>query len=132
MRSFRLGGAGMHGETGNGLTPDLVIDFASALGTCLEGGKVVIASDTRFSSTMFTHAAVSALMACGTNVYNAGIAPAPLLHFLVPHLSSDGGLLIGAGHHPAGWNAIVPLSSSGAYFNSVQLQELLDIYHAHN
>lgn len=132
MRSFRLGGAGMHGETGNGLSPDLAIDFASALGTCLEGGKVVTAIDTRFSSSMFLHSALSALMSCGSTVYDAGTAPAPLLHFLVPYLNADGGLLIGAGHHPAGWNAFVPLSNSGAYFNSVQLQELLDIYHAHN
>ena len=132
MRSFRLGGAGMHGETGNGLTPDLAIDFASALGSYLDGGKIVIASDTRFSSLMFRHAVVSALMSCGSTVYTAGISPAPMLHFLIPYLHADGGLLLGAGHHPAGWNAIVPLSSYGAYLNSVQLQELLDIYHAHN
>jgi phosphomannomutase len=62
-------------------------------------------------------------------VINAGIIPAPVIHFLTPYLKADGALLLGAGHHPAGWNALVPVSAEGAYFNSVQLQELFDVYH---
>ncbi|OGV52622.1 MAG: hypothetical protein A2017_20690 [Lentisphaerae bacterium GWF2_44_16] len=119
----------MRGEIGTGLTPLLAIDFASAMGSYLDGGRIAIASDTRFSSPMLRHAVISALLSCGTEVLDAGIAPAPLLHFITPYLKADGAMLLGAGHHPAGWNAIVPLSSNGAYLNSVQLQELFDIYH---
>lgn len=121
----------MRGEIGAGLTPPLAVDFSSAMGTYLEGGKVLISSDTRFSSTMLRHAVFSALVSCGCEVVNAGISPAPVIHFLTPHLKADGALLLGAGHHPAGWNALVPISAEGAYFNSVQLQELLDVYHTH-
>jgi phosphomannomutase len=131
MRFLRLGAAGMRGEIGAGLTPPLAIDFSSALGTYLEGGKILISSDTRFSSTMLRHAVFSALVSCGCEVVNAGISPAPVIHFLTPHLNADGALLLGAGHHPAGWNALVPISAEGAYFNSIQLQELLDVYHGH-
>lgn len=129
MRYLRLGIAGMRGEVGTGLTPALAIDFASAMGTYLDGGKIIIASDTRISSPMVRNAVLSALLSCGCEILDAGIAPAPVVHFLVPHLKADGALLLGAGHHPAGWNAIVPFDRNGAYFNSVQLQELLDIYH---
>ncbi len=130
MRFLRLGSAGMRGEIGAGLTTPLIIDFASALGTYLDGGKVVIATDTRFSSNMVRHAVISALLSCGCEVVDAGIAPAPVLHFAIPYIEADGGVLIGAGHHPDGWNAIVPLAANGAYFNAVQQQALLDIYHS--
>lgn len=131
MRSLRLGSLGMRGKVAAALTPAVAIDFAAALGTYLEGGKVVVACDTRVSSEMFSHAACAALLSCGCDVWNAGVMSAPEVHFAVPHLGADGALLIGAGHHPKGWNALVPLGRTGACFNSAQMQELLDIYHAH-
>jgi phosphomannomutase len=130
VHSLRLGTAGMRGRVGTALTPALAMDFASALGTYLDGGSVVVACDTRFSSDMFRNAAIAALTGCGCDVRDAGVASAPELHFLVPHLDADAGLLIGGGHHPAGWNALVPLARNGAVFNYAQLQELLDVYHS--
>lgn len=120
----------MRGQVGSALTPKLAMDFASALGTYLDGGTVVVARDTRISSGMLCNAAVSALLSCGCNVVDAGVCSSPELHFMVPHLKADGGLLIGAGHHPKGWNALIPIASDGAAFTKVELQELLDIYHA--
>jgi phosphomannomutase len=106
------------------------MDFSSALGTYLDGGTVVVGCDTRISSGMLHNAAISALLSCGCNVVDAGVCSSPELHFMVPHLKADAGLLIGAGHHPKGWNALIPIASDGAAFTKVQLQELLDIYHA--
>jgi len=130
MHFLRLGTAGMRGEIGSGLTPPLAINLAAALGTWIGGGAVVVGCDTRNSSPMLYNAVVSALLGCGCRVYDAGVCPAPLLHFLVPYLEADAGILIGAGHHPANWNALVPLGSNGAYLNRIQVQELLDVYHS--
>ncbi len=132
MRFLRIGTAGMRGRVGVALTPQLAMDFASAFGTYLDGGSVVVAQDTRISSTMFANAVISALLSCGCDVLNAGVVSAPELHFLVTHMDADGGMLIGAQHHPMGWNALAPVARSGAFLNSAQLQELLDIYHSHN
>ncbi|MCK5845340.1 MAG: hypothetical protein KAG97_11575, partial [Victivallales bacterium] len=85
---------------------------------------------SRFSSPMLKEALSSALMGCGCDVLDAGVCPAPAMQFLVPRMGAAAGLLIGAGHHPANWNAIVPISDSGAYMNEVQTQSLLDIYHS--
>ena len=131
MRFLRLGTAGMRGEIGSGITPILAIDYASALGTYVDGAPVVIARDSRFSSPMLKEAAAAALMGCGCDVLDAGVCPAPAMQFLVSRLGAKAGLLIGAGHHPANWNAIVPISDSGAYMNETQTQSLLDIYHSH-
>ena len=129
MRFLRLGSAGMRGEVGAGINPLLAIDYASALATLVDGGAVVVGCDSRFSSPMLSHAVFSALMSCGCDVLDAGICPAPAVHFLVSHLQAKAGILLGGGHHPAGWNAIVPLADTGAYLNNVQSQELLDVYH---
>lgn len=130
IKSLRFGGSGMRGEIGSALTPMLAIDFASALGTYTEGGKIVIASDARTSTGMLKNAVCSALISTGCTVLDAGTTPASALHYLVPKLGADGGILIGGGHHPAGWNALIIYGAGGAVFNSVQMQELLDIYHA--
>lgn len=131
MRSFKLGNAGMRGVVGTGLTVERAIDFASAFGTMVDGGRVVVAQDTRSSSNMLYHAVVSALMGTGCRVCDAGIMPAGVVQFLIPRLEAAGGLLIGGGHQAMGWNAAIPLASNGSYLNYIQLQELFDIYRSH-
>ncbi len=130
MRFLRLGIAGMRGEVGTGINPLLAMDYAAALGTMVDGGTVVVGTDTRFSSPMFARAVRAALASCGCDVVDTGILPAPAVQFLVSRLGASAGLLVGAGHHPAGWNAVVPLSASGAYLNEAGTQTLLDIYHS--
>lgn len=133
MRLLRLGLAGMRGEVGTtGITPPLITDYAAAFGTYIEEGPIVVGCDNRISSPMISHTVNSALMSCGCDVYDAGICPAPVVQFLVSHLKAKAGIIIGGGHHPGGWNAVVPLSETGAYLNSIEMQEFLDIYHAHS
>ncbi len=130
VKSLRFGSSGMRGEIG-ALTPTLAIQFASALGTYIEGGKIVVVRDARASTAMVTNAVFSALMSTGCTVIDAGIAPASYLHWLIPQLKAEGGILIGGSHHPAGWNSLLAFGADGSLYNEVQIQELLDIYHAH-
>lgn len=129
-RLLRFGGSGLRGEIGN-LTPTLAIQFAAALGSYVEGGTVVLVHDARASTAMVTNAVIAALLSVGCKVINAGIAPASYLHWLIPHIKADAGILIGGSHHPAGWNALIAYGADGSLYNEVQIQELLDIYHAH-
>jgi len=129
MRPTKLGSAGIRGVIGAGLTPENAIDFACAFGTFTNGGKVVVALDTRFSSEMLHQAVVSGLQSCGCEVHDLGVAPAMLLSFAIPKLKADGALLIGGGHQRESWNSIVPWGANGAYLNSIQIRELFDIYY---
>ena len=135
MRFLRLGAAGLRGEVGTALTHQLTIRYASALGTWVsvtqekEQPVIGLAMDTRASSEMLKSAVVSGLLACGCSIVDFGITPSPVLHFGVRKLKLDGGILIGAGHHPAGWNALVGLSASGACLTPTESQEMLEIYH---
>ena len=131
MKNFlRLGNAGLQGVVGHGLGLSQAMNYCSALATWNEGGKIVIASDPRYSTPMLKSAAISAFLAAGCDVIDAGIAPAPLLHYLVPKLGAGAGCLISAGHHDQGWNAIQSLNEEGSFFSDSQCQELLDIYHS--
>ncbi len=130
MQFLRLGSSGMRGKTAEGLTPENVIRYAASLGTYLNGGVIVAGRDSRISSEMFYCTAASSLMNCGCKVIDVGLCSAPELSYYIRSLKADGGIMIGGGHHPEEWNAVIPFNSSGAYFNSVQMQELLDIYHS--
>ncbi len=129
MLPLKLGSAGIRGVIGSGLTPENAIDFACAFGTFTNGGKVLVALDTRFSSEMLHQAVISGLQSCGCEVHDLGIAPAMLLSFAISKLKADGALLIGGGHQKESWNSIVPWGANGAYLNSIQLRELFDIYY---
>ncbi len=127
---IRLGAAGLHGEIGGGLNPRNALGYCSALATWLDGGPVVIASDTRFSSPMLRSCAIAAFSGAGLDVLDAGVCTSAAASFLVRRLGAAGGLVIGAGHHGKGWNALQPLGPGGCPLGAAQTQELLDIYHA--
>ena len=90
MRFLRLGSAGMRGEVGSGITPLSAIRFASAMGSWLDGGKVIVGTDTRISSTMLKKSCMAGLLSAGCNVVDAGICPAPLLHFATGKADVEG------------------------------------------
>ena len=127
---LRLGAMGMRGVIGNGLGVRITTNYLSAIATWLGEGPVILATDTRQSSAMLKSTALASFMAAGLDVIDVGVLPAPVVHYLVEKEGAAGACLIGAGHHPEGWNAIVPLNKYGALPNRTQNQELIDIYHS--
>jgi phosphomannomutase len=119
----------MRGIIANGLTPDTAIRFSAAYGSYLERGTIIVAHDSRISSIMLYNAVVSSLMSTGCQVILADLCTSPELSFLIQTHKTDGGILIGAGHHKNNWNAIIPFNNLGSYLNQIQCQEMLDIYH---
>ena len=59
MRPLKIGISWVRGVVGETLTPELVVDFACALGTFVDGGPVAVGHDSRRSAPM-VHAAVLA------------------------------------------------------------------------
>ncbi len=130
MRQLRIGKSGLHGEISNGLTPRILIDYGCAFGSLMDQGTVVIAIDNRISSEMILNSLQSALFSTGCNVINLGVCSAPVFSYAIKELKANGGMLIGATHHPFNWNAVMPFSDDGQIFNAIRQQELLDIYHS--
>jgi phosphomannomutase len=126
---LKIGISGVRGIVGQTLTPGLVLDFASAFGTYLREGPVCLGRDTRPSGPMLHQACLAALTSTGCDVLDLGVCPAPVLQFAVRTLKARGGLSISAGHNAREWNALTFLSAEGAYLNSFQGEEVLDIFH---
>jgi phosphomannomutase len=128
--TLRLASFGMRGFIGESLDIRSVMNFAAAYGTFLDGGRVLLARDTRYSSPML-HAAVSAsLISCGCEVVDLGICPTPVLQFSVKPLQAAGGVSITGGHNAMGWNSLSLIGSDGAFLEPAGGETVLDIYHA--
>jgi len=129
-RSLRISQVGLRGVVGSGLTAAHVLDFASAFGTFLEPGKgVVVGRDPRASGVMIREGVVAALLACGRNVIDLGIAPTPVIQHTIRRMDAAGGISIGASHNAAEWNALKFFGRNAIYLSTAEANELLDIYH---
>lgn len=129
-RSLRISQVGLRGVVGAGMTAAHVLDFASAFGTFLEPGRcVVVGRDPRASGVMVREGVVAALLACGKDVVDLGIAPSPVIQHTIRRLDAGGGISIGASHNAAEWNALKFFGRNAIYLSTAEADELLDIYH---
>ena len=129
MSSLRITIGGVRGIVGESLTPDLIVRYSQALGTWLEGGKVLVSRDTRNSGEMVRNCAETGLIAAGCEAIDLGICTTAALQLAVKRTDASGGLAITAGHNPERWNALKSVREDGIFLNRAQASELLDIYH---
>jgi len=128
--TIRLASFGMRGYIGESLTIRTVMDFAAAFGTFVDGGKVLLARDTRYSSPMLHSAVTASLISCGCEVLDLGVCPTPMLQFSVKPMGAAGGVSITGGHHGMGWNSISLIGADGAFLEPSGGETVLDIFHA--
>jgi phosphomannomutase len=125
MKPLKIGITGVRGIVGQTFTPELVVQFAQAFGSYLDGGRILICRDTRPSGPMIRSAVLAGLLAAGCEVIDLGVSPTPSMQISVKSLKADGGIAITAGHNPAAWNALKFVRGDGLYLNSNQAEELL-------
>ncbi|MCC6589678.1 MAG: hypothetical protein IT168_23480 [Bryobacterales bacterium] len=129
-RSLRISHVGLRGVVGKGLTASHVVDFAAAFGTFLEArSAVVIGRDPRSSGAMIRQGVIASLVACGHQVIDLGLVSTPVIQHEIRRIGAQGGISIGASHHPAEWNALKFFGANGTYLSTAEASELLDIYH---
>lgn len=129
MKPLKIGITGVRGIVGETFTPEVVVGFSQAFGTYLDAGRILVCRDTRASGPMVRAAVIAGLLASGCEVIDLGISPTPSLQLAVTWLKADGGIAITAGHNPTQWNALKFVRGDGLYLNSMQAEELLDIFH---
>ncbi|MFO0808690.1 MAG: phosphoglucosamine mutase [Gemmataceae bacterium] len=130
MSNLIVSVSGVRGIVGDGLTPDVAMRFAAALGIHLGGGRVVLSRDSRPSGAMLRHAAIAGLTATGCNVLDIGIAPTPTVGVVVREFAAAGGLQITASHNPAPWNGLKLFGSDGAVLTAAEGERIKAIYDA--
>jgi len=126
---LKISVTGVRGIVGQALTPELLIQFARAFATYMDGGRLMIGRDTRPSGEMVRSAVLSGLLSCGCEVVDLGICPAPTLQFYIKAQNAQGGIAMTGGHNPEEWNALKFIRNDGIYLSAPQGEELLDVYH---
>jgi phosphomannomutase len=129
QKPLRISHVGLRGIVGRGMTAAHVLDFASAFGTFLEPGPVVIGRDPRASGVMIREGVAAGLMATGHEVVDLGVVSTPVVQHAINRMDAAGGMSIGASHNSAEWNALKFLGRRGSYLSTAEAGELLDIYH---
>lgn len=128
--TLRLASFGIRGFVGQSLTPKVVMDYASAFGSFVEGRRVLIGRDTRYSSPMLHSAVVAGLMGAGCEVMDFGVCPTPILQYCVKAHGASGAISITGGHNPMGWNALTLIGADGAVLEPVSGENVLESFHA--
>lgn len=127
MAKLMVSVSGVRGVIGEGLTPEVVLRFAQAFGTYIEGRKVVLARDSRVSGEMIKSAVMSGLLSVGCDIIDIGIVPTPTTQMAVESLKARGGIMITASHNPIMWNGLKLLGHDGLFLDAEQGQEVLKI-----
>lgn len=130
MANLRISLSGIRGKVPEGLNVSVASEFASAFATYLGEGKIGVSTDGRWSGTMLSFAVAASISACGLDVYNLSVVPTPVLQFLIGEGVFNAGLSITGGHNPEDWNALLLLNERGAYLDSIEGNEVFNIYHS--
>jgi len=130
MNTLRITSFGIRGFVGESLDPKALVDFASAFATFVEGGKVLIGRDTRYSSPMIHSAVLAGLMSGGCEVVDFGICPTSILQFSTEPFGAVGAVAISGGHNPMGWNAVTLIDPDGSVLTPGGGESVLDILHS--
>ncbi|MCP4590712.1 MAG: phosphoglucosamine mutase [bacterium] len=105
--------SGIRGVIGQTMTPQLAANAGSALAAHVQGGRVVLARDSRPTGPMVRAGVLSGLLAGGCEVIDLGIVSTPGAAMMVNELQAAGGIIITASHNPVEWNGIKFISAAG-------------------
>ncbi len=123
--------SGIRGIFGPDLNPQNLTLYASAFGTWLKGGTVVIGRDSRITGELCERIVTAALQATGCNVIQLGIVPTPTVAMGVLQHRASGGIVISASHNPAEWNALKLLNEKSEFLDQKQGDQVIRIARNH-
>lgn len=119
--------SGIRGLVGDTLTPTVVLQYAQAYGTVLEGGRVALGRDSRPSGEMYAAAATAGLLASGCAVTDLGVVMTPTIGHAIREKGFSGGLMITASHNPGEWNGLKFLDDNGLAPDPERVERISDI-----
>ncbi len=125
-----FGTDGARGIANDDLTCELAMQIGRAAATVLTKGKnkkakIIIAKDTRISSSMLENALAAGICSVGIDVELLGELPTPAVAWLVNEYNADAGVMISASHNPAEFNGIKLFSGTG-YKLSDEIQDEIE------
>ncbi len=127
MSNLMISVSGVRGIVGEGLTPEIVLNFGQAFGTFVKGGKVVLGSDSRVTGQLLKQAVSAGLLSVGCDILDIGVCPTPTTQIAVENLKAAGGVMITASHNPIMWNGLKLLGPDGLFLDAEQGEQVLQL-----
>lgn len=119
--------SGIRGIVGEGLSPQLLVNYSAAAGTYYGKGKVLVGRDSRVTGEMVRNAVFCGLQSVGCSPVDLGICPTPTVELAVQDSDAVGGIIITASHNPIEWNALKLLNSRGLFLDQEEGQRIQEI-----
>jgi phosphomannomutase len=109
--------SGVRGIVGSTLTPEIVVQYASAFAEYCHRGRIVIGRDGRITGKSIGHILSSTLLSMGCDVIALGVCPTPTVQLAVSSMKAAGGVSVTASHNPMEWNGMKFISPSGMFLD---------------
>ncbi|MEG2361143.1 MAG: phosphomannomutase/phosphoglucomutase [Christensenella sp.] len=79
-------------------------EIGRAIGSILQGKKVLLCGDARFSTDSLKEKMAEGLTESGADIIDIGIEPTPVFYYAKSVLKTDGGVMVTASHNPWQYN----------------------------
>ena len=117
--------SGIRGIFGDDFTLREVLQFCNNFSSLIKSQKCVIGKDTRPSSLMVKETACAALRQNGTNVFDLGTVPTPVVFHESRNFGA--GIVVTSSHNPIEWNGL-KFIIEGRGINEDELPQILETY----
>lgn len=117
--------SGVRGTIEDGLTAEIVRDYAGAFHRFCPDGGIVIGRDSRPSGKEFASEITDQLMELGRSVNDCGIVPTPTVQYAVESGDAVGGIVVTASHNPSEWNGLKFVGRDGCFLNGDEVETLM-------
>ncbi len=107
MNKVTFGTDGIRGTANRfPITADVALSLGQAVVSRMGKGEVIIAGDTRRSTSMLLHAVAAGVASCGGTALIVGVLPTPGVSYLVQKRGAVAGVVVSASHNPSSDNGI--------------------------
>ena len=96
--------SGIRGIVGKDMNLHHVLRFCSSFASMIPRGRCAVGRDTRPSGDIIYRTTTAALMSCGIEVLDMGIAPTPAVFYESSRCGA--GVVVTASHNPIEWNGL--------------------------
>ena len=119
--------SGIRGIVGETLTPEVVVQYASAFAEYCKLGTIILGRDGRITGHSISNIAAATLLQMGCDVIDLGICPTPTVGLAVERYKAAGGIAITASHNPMIWNGMKFIGSTGMFLNAEENNQFWSI-----
>ena len=94
----------IRGIYGKELKQSHAYEIGRAIGTILQGKRIVVCGDVRVSTPVLKASLIKGLLQSGADIVDIGMMPTPVFYFAAQFLKADGGVTVTASHNPPQYN----------------------------